>query len=196
MRLVLALALVLAAPAPRPPLQHAGNAQASAASGITARPRLTEVHHAPRLHYVLECRDKNGKLRWQETFDNLVTTGGKNDLLDKYFAGSTYTAAWKVGLKGTGTAVAADTLASHASWTEVTPYAGNRPALTWTAASAGSKSANAVTFTINATATVAGAFTTDQATGTTGILYSVGDFANARSVFSGDSLAVTISVSV
>src|SRR4051812_26948682 len=30
--------------------------------------------------------------QWREVFHNLVTTEGKNDILDKYFKGSSYTA--------------------------------------------------------------------------------------------------------
>jgi hypothetical protein len=130
-------------------------------------------------------------------FHKLVTTAGKNDLLDKYFAGSAYTAAWKLGLKGTGTAVIGNTLASHASWTEATPYSGNRPAISWSAAGGGSNAASAaVSYSINASATVAGAFVTDQASGTTGIPYSAGDFASSRTVASGDTLNVTSTMSV
>jgi len=148
-----------------------------------------------RFHYQIECRGKDGRVKWTEDFWNVVTTQGKNDLLDKYFAGSTYTAAWFLGLKGTGTAVAGDTAASHAGWAEVNPYAGNRPALTWNAAAAGSKAANQLSYTINASATVAGAFVQSVNTGTTGILYSAGDFAAPRSVVSGDTLNVTLTVS-
>jgi hypothetical protein len=157
---------------------------------------MEEEIRAPRFTYSFECLGADGVVKWRETFANLVVTVGKNDLLDKYFAGSAYTAAFKLGLKGAGAAVAGDTLASHVSWAEVSPYAGNRPALAWSAASAGSKSATAVAYAINASATVAGAFVTDQATGTAGILYSAGDFAVSRSVVNGDTLNVTLTVSV
>lgn len=171
------------------------DAQASASAGLQMRHGFAERTAAPHFTYTLECRGADGRVKWTETIHNLVTTGGKNDLLDKYFKGSSYTAAWKLGLKGTGTAVAGDTLASHASWSEVTPYAGSRPAITFGTSSAGSNTATAVSYTINASATVAGAFVTDQASGTTGILYSAGDFAASRSVVSGDTLNVTLTVS-
>jgi len=177
-------------------MKFKGNARAVVLASLSMRQGMAEPIRAPRFRYEFECLRPDGSIRWRDSFENLVTTGGKNDLLDKYFAGSSYTAAWKLGLKGTGSAAAGDTLASHAGWAEVTPYAGNRPALAWNAASAGSKSANAVSFSINATATVAGGFVTDQASGTTGILYSAGDFANSRSVVSGDTLNVTLTVSV
>ena len=74
--------------------------------------------------YMFECFDADGNLKWREEVHNLVCNGGLDDVLTKYFKGSAYTAAWYVGLKGTGTPAAADTLASHGSWSELTGYTG------------------------------------------------------------------------
>lgn len=156
--------------------------------------QLEERRPAPRFTYAIECFDRDGNLKWREEIENLVTTEGKNDIIDKYFKGSAYTAAWYLGLKGTGTAAVGDTLASHAGWSEATPYSGNRPAITFGTTSAGSNSATAVSFTINATATVAGAFVSSVNTGTAGKLYSAADFAVSRGVASGDTLSITPTV--
>lgn len=164
-------------------------------AGLAAGAGFAEGDAAPYLTYSIECVGPDGEVKWTEEFHNLVTTAGKNDIIDKYFKGSAYTAAWYLGLKGTGTAAAGDTLASHAGWAEVTPYSGNRPAITWGTTSAGSNTATAVSYAVTGTATVAGAFTSSANTGTSGILYSAGDFAAARSVLSGDTLNVTITVS-
>ena len=150
---------------------------------------------APYFIYDIECRDSEGNLKWTEQFRNLVTTEGKTDIVDKYFKGSTYTAAFYCGLKGTGSAAAGDTLASHAGWSEVTPYSGNRPAITFGTTSNGSNTATAVSFSCNGSATVAGAFIATVNTGTSGTLYSAGDFSGSRSVVSGDTLNVTLTVS-
>jgi hypothetical protein len=166
------------------------------AAGLVSNPGLAEMVGGVTFHYSIECVDKDGNVKWTEEFDNLVTTVGKTDIIDKYFKGSAYTAAWYLGLKGTGTAVVGDTLASHASWSEVTPYSGNRPAITFGTTSAGSNTATAVSYTINASATVAGAFIASANTGTSGTLYSAGDFGASRSVVSGDTLNVTVTVSV
>jgi hypothetical protein len=173
------------------------HAQASAhfGAGMVARPGQVEVVAGPHFIYDITDRAADGHVRWHERIHNLVTTVGKNDLLDKYFKGSAYTASWFLGLKGTGSAAAGDTAASHAGWSEVNPYSGNRPAITFGTSSAGSNTATAVSYTINATATVAGAFVQSVNTGTTGILYSAGDFAASRSVVSGDTLNVTLTVS-
>ena len=153
--------------------------------------------------YTAECYDAEGNLKWSDTIKNLVVTVGKNDLLDKYFAGSTYTAAWYMGLVNGGTTptyAAADTLASHAGWTELaagTAYTGNRITVGWAAASAGSKSSTTTAFPILATNTVAGALLASVNTGTAGILYSAGNFTGGnRSVASGDTLNITYTASV
>ncbi len=165
------------------------------AAGLTMNTAGCVDVGTPRFHYALECRDADGNLKWADEFDNLVTTAGKTDLVDKYFKGSAYTAAWYLGLKGAGTAAAGDTLASHAGWAEVTPYTGNRPAITFGTTSGGSNTATTVSYSITGSATVAGAFIASANTGTSGVLYSAGDFSASRAVANGDTLNVTVTVS-
>ena len=155
--------------------------------------------------YTAKCFDAEGRLKWAEKVDNLVTTVGKNDLLDKYLAGSAYTAAIVMGLKGTGVAVVGDTQASHASWLEVglanvPAYSGTRKTPAFSAAASGSKATSAaVAFTFTSGGTVAGVFINQGGTSaidnTTGILYSAGDFASARVVVATDVLNVTYTAS-
>jgi hypothetical protein len=151
--------------------------------------------------YTVECFDADGNLKWSDQIKNLVVTAGRNDLLDKYFSGSSYTASWYLGLIDSGgTYAAGDTMASHAGWTENTGYSNStRPAPTWNSAASASKSTTATAFNINATGTIGGAFLTTNNTkgGTTGILYSAGNFTGGnRSVASGDTLNVTYTASV
>lgn len=162
-------------------------------------PETIEAHG----HYKLECFDAQGNLKWSEDIENLVVTVGKNDLLDKYFAGSAYTAAWYLGLVDGGstpTYAAGDTMASHAGWTENATYSNaTRPAVAWNAASSGSKASTATAFNINGSATIAGAFLTTSSTksGTAGTLYSAGSFTGGnRTVANGDTLNVTYTASV
>ena len=150
-------------------------------------------------YYNVECFDKDGNLKWTESFANIVVDVGINDALDKYFKGSAYTAAWYVGLKNTGTPVAGDTMAVHGTWTENVTYTeATRPALTLgtVAAKSVDNSASKAVFSINGTTTIFGAFIVTNSTksGTTGILYGVGDFASSRAVVSGDTLNVTITL--
>lgn len=152
--------------------------------------------------YRVECVGADGQVRWVDYIYNLVTTAGKNDLLDKYLAGSAYTAAWYLGLISSSgyTAVAAgDTSAAHGGWTESTAYSnGTRPAPSWGAAAAGSKASTATAFNINAGDTIKGAFLISNSTkgGSTGVLYSAGLFTGGdRAVINGDTLNVTYTAS-
>lgn len=177
-------------------MKEASTPEVAMAAGLVAGAGFKEESGVPRFKYTVECVGADGKVRWTETFENLVTTAGKTDIVDKYFKGSGYTAAWYLGLAGAGTKAAGDTLASHGGWTEITAYTGNRQAITFGSTSSGSNTASAVSFSITGTATVAGAFIASAASGTSGTLYSVGDFAASRSVLSGDTLNVTMTVSV
>jgi len=156
----------------------------------------------PHGRYTFECYAPDGTLKWADTIDNLITTTGKNDLWDKYLAGSTYTAAWFLGLidnAGYSAIAAGDTAASHAGWAESTAYSNaNRPAQSWGAASAGAKASTATTFNVNATATIKGGFLISNSTkgGTTGVLFSAGLFTGGdRAVANGDTLNVTYTAS-
>ena len=142
------------------------------------------------------------EIAWTEEVPNIVTTGGKNDLLTQYFKGSSYTAAWYVGLIANGSFsayAAGDTMASHTGWAESTVYS-NSTRVAWSGgtASAGSidNSGAQAAFNINGSDTVRGAFlTTGSAkSGTTGILYGEADFSQARAVLSGDTLNVTVTL--
>ena len=153
--------------------------------------------------YNVECVGADGQVKWSDTIKNLVVTVGKNDLLDKYFAGSSYTAVWYMGLvdgTSTPTYAATDTLASHAGWTENTGYVGiNRISVGWNAASSGYKTSTSTTFSINVSGTIAGALlTVTQAKATTtGVLYSAGNFTGgSRTVISGDTLNIVYTASV
>lgn len=148
--------------------------------------------------YTVECIGADGNVKWSETIKNLVVTVGKNFMLDTTFSGTSYTAAWYLGLvngASSPTYNAADTMLSHAGWTEFTAYSETaRPAPTWGAAAAGAKATTATAFSINGSGTVAGAFmTTDNAkSGTSGTLFSAGNFSGgSRTVASGDTLNVT-----
>jgi len=139
------------------------------------------------------------QLLWADEFRNLVVNTGLDDLLDKRFKGSGYTAADYVGVTdGTPTFAAGDTMASHAGWAEVTAYSqGTRPALTLGTVSGQSvdNSASKAAFSINGTTTIGGAFVTTNSTkgGSTGILYGGGALTEGdRSLISGDSLSVQV----
>jgi hypothetical protein len=159
--------------------------------------------------YHMQCFDKDGNLKWEAECPNLVVNGGLQDMNNKYFLGSSYTAAWYVGLYGAGASnspSATDTMSSHAGWTEVTAYSNaTRPACSFgtpTTAnpSVATNSASPAVYNINASATVGGAFLVSSSTkgGTAGTLYSASDFTSPgdRVVASGDTLNVTYTLSL
>jgi hypothetical protein len=130
-------------------------------------------------YWKVTCLDKDGNVKWEEDKKNLITTTGLNHILDTQFHAGTQVTTWYIGLKGAGTPAAADTMASHSSWAELTNYSGNRKEWTEGAASSGSMTnSSSVDFSINGTATVAGAFLNTAATGTAGVLYGVVDFSS------------------
>lgn len=180
----------------------------SIASGLTAvsaallgRSALSEPSGIQG-RYMVECRDAQGNLRWREEARNLITTLGKNYILDNALAGSSYTAALYLGLidgASAPTITAADTMASHAGWTENQGYSNaSRPTLAWGAAASGTKTSSGVVFNINASGTLWGIFMTTVATkdGTTGTLVSEVSFSTARQWFANDTLTVTYAISL
>lgn len=189
-------------------MQEKLSAVAFAAALVSGVASMSEQCHAEGV-YTATCYDADGNVKWSDTFENTVTIAGKNDALDKYFAGSAYTAAFYLGLISSvsySTIVAADTMASHAGWTEAgatnaPAYSqGARPTTAWSSASAGAKALSAsLTFSITSTGTLKGAFLTTVSTkdGTTGVLYSAGLFTGGdKAVGSGDSVSVSYSASL
>ena len=144
--------------------------------------------------YDVVCRDRNGVEKWRESTRNLLVNAGLNLLLDSGFSGTEY-----LGLKGGGTPDAADTMASHSSWSEITDYSeSTRPTFSHAAAAsqAITNSASKAQFSINATTSVYGIFcvTNNTKGGTTGTLISATKFASAKSADNGDTLEVTYTV--
>lgn len=150
-----------------------------------------------RGHWKAECYGPDGKLKWAEDFENIVVNEGLNHLLDSALAGQTQITSWYVGLKGSGTPAAADTMASHASWSEDQNYSeATRQAWTPNGAASGQSVSNSsakATFSINGNTTIHGAFLTSNSTkgGTSGKLYAAGNFASSKTLGAGDQLLVT-----
>jgi len=172
---------------------------------LVTRPDLGETVGAGGI-YTVECVGPDGQVKWADSFHNLVMNGGLANMNGAYLAGSAQSTTWYLGLvtgPGSGTTFAAgDTLASHAGWTESTSYTGNRKSVTFGSATTANpsvitNSASPSSFAMNATATIAGAFLCNVATGTSGVLFSAGDFTGGdKSVASGDTLNVTYTFSL
>lgn len=156
-------------------------------------------------HFTIQCHDKDGNLKWEDGNHNLVVNQGLQYLAGAALTATTQITNWYIGLYGAGasnTPAAGDTLASHAGWTEVTAYSGTRKLVSWTAATLANPSvaasSAAVSFTMNATTTVGGAFLCSATSGTTGTLFSAADFQSPgdRSVVANDVITVSYSLSV
>ncbi len=152
--------------------------------------------------FEVECIGPDGELKWSITDYNLVVNTGLDDILSKYWKGSAYTAAHHVGLMdATPTVAAADTMASHAGWTEIQDYTeGTREALTLgtVASQSVDNSASKASYSVNATVSIGGSFITTDNTkgGTAGTLIGAVAFAGGnKAADSGDTLNVTVTLS-
>ena len=163
--------------------------------------------------FTVQCFDKDGKLKWEDVAENVVTTVGKNLALDTYLAGSSYTVVGPfMGLISStsfSAVAAADTMSSHAGWLEAgnanaPTYTAPRKTAAWSAAASGSKSLSTpLSFAITGTGTVKGCFlvygsgAVSTIDNTAGTLYSAGLFSGGDKVVgSGDSLAVSYTASL
>ena len=166
-------------------------------------------------HYYVECRDKDGNLKWEEKFPNLVVAAGKQLMLDTLLKGSAYTVVGPyLGLtNATLTPAATDTMTTLVGGgKEFTAYTVGGSAVRGTAVfgsatSTGStpsnvttSAASAITYTITGAGgtvygcflvTGSGASSTQSNTG--GTLYSEGNFATAKVTTAGDTVSVTYS---
>lgn len=177
-------------------------------SGLTAGTKSGETASA-KGKFTIECYDKDGVLKWSAEESNLVVNAGLQYMAGTALTSTAQITAWYIGLYGaaaSNTPAATDTAASHAGWTEVTAYSNaTRPAATFVAAtnanpSVVTNSASPAAFSINATATVGGAFLISNSTkgGTTGTLFSAADFQSPgdRVVANGDTLNVSYTFSL
>jgi hypothetical protein len=187
------------------------NAIATMSTNAVA-PEITNIEG--RYHVV--CRDKDGNIKWEEGFPNLVVAAGKQLLMDTLLRGSGYTVVGPfLGLtKATWTYAATDTMTTVVTTNsgEFTNYTVSGSAVRGTAifaasTSSGSTPANvttsaagALTYTITgAGGTIYGCFlvtgtgAVSTQSSTAGTLYSVGSFSSSKVVVAGDTVAVTYS---
>jgi len=163
--------------------------------------------------FTAQCFDKDGNLKWEDTFPNVVTTVGKNLALDTYLAGSGYTVTGPfMGLISSvswSAVDAGDTMGSHAGWTEAgnanaPTYTAPRKTAAWSAAAAGSKALSAaLSFAITGSGTVKGCFlvygsgAVSTIDNTSGTLYSAGLFTGGdKVVVNTDTLNVSYTASL
>ena len=192
------------------------NAQDSLGAAVLRGAPLTEQADA---HGVFDaiCFDKDGNVKWEERFNNVVCTEGKAIALDAFLAGSGYNVVGPfMGLISSvgWTAVAAgDTMAQLAGtngWREAGSasnfplYTTPRKTCVWSAASGASKALSAaLSFPVITTGgTVKGAFivfgtgAVSTIGDTNGKLWSAGTFSGDKVVSVGDTIQVSYTTSL
>ena len=165
--------------------------------------------------YHVVCRDKDGNVKWEEEFPNLVVAVGKQLMLDTLLRTSgTYTTVGPfLGLLNASiTPAATDTMSTIVPSKEFIAYTVGGSAVRGTAAFAASSStgatpsnvtsstATAVTYTITGSGgTVYGCFlvtgtgAVNTQSNASGTLYSEGNFSTAKTTTAGDTVSVTYS---
>jgi hypothetical protein len=188
------------------------NLTAGTAAGLSAVKGTGEVALISG-RYRATCRAfEGGPVLWEETFDNVVTTAGKNYMLDNFITGSSFTQVGPyMGLVSSvswSATAATDTMSSHSGWTEAgssnAPTFSARGTPSWSSSSGGAKStSSAVSFTMTGSGTLEGAFivlgsgASSTIGNTSGTLFSAGAFSGgAQPVNSGNVVTVTYSISV
>lgn len=155
--------------------------------------------------YHVVVHGPDGEKLHEEQFHNLVTTQGKNAMLDTFLGRGTAYAGIYMSLITSATApVAGDTYASHGFSEATSAQMGStRPAVTYNAASGGSKASTSTSFSIagGSNVTVYGILQVMGPTGTSttadtatlnAILYSAGTFSGGSiTVPSGSTLTAT-----
>ena len=166
-------------------------------------------------HYHVVCHDKDGNLKWEDKFPNLVVAVGKQLLLDTLLKGSSYSVVGPyLGLTNASlTPAATDTMTTLVGGGyEFTNYTVGASAVRGTAVfasatSSGSTPSNvttstaaSITYTITgAGGTVYGCFlvtgpsASSTQSSTAGTLYSEGNFSTAKVTTAGDTVSVTYS---
>lgn len=167
-------------------------------------------------YYHVVCHDKDGNLKWEEEFPNLVVQGGKELMFDTFLKGSSYSVTGPfLGLTNQSlTPSATDTMTTLVTTlsAEFTNYTvGGSPvrgtAVFGVASSAGSTPTNVTTSTAasitylitGAGGTIYGCFlvlgsgAVNTQSSTAGTLYSEGNFTAAKVTTAGDTVTVTYS---
>jgi hypothetical protein len=156
----------------------------------------------PRGSFLIEHRNRAGKLIGVYRVPNGIVNEGMEMILDTMFYAGSQSSTWYIGLVDNSGFTGfddTDTMSSHTGWSESTVYSqATRPQ--WTvgaAASRQSTNASTVDFSINGSATLKGIFITDNnvKSGTSGNLWSTAAFSSTVGVSSGDTLKLTYTVS-
>jgi hypothetical protein len=175
-------------------------------ASLTRRGPTVEEQNIKGMFYV-ECIGEDGEVKWTEEFENVVTTQGKNSILDRYLGLQAAPANQAVGLHTTvGNAASVYATPSPQVECAAGTYSA-RLAPSFSGASAGAKTTSAaVSFPIIGTDTIAGCFVAQGPVGVltrgdtaaaAAVLVSSGAFGGgSRAVINGDTLNVTYTLTL
>lgn len=147
-------------------------------------------------HFLYECFDKEGKLKWAEKSKNTVTNQGMQYILDALFGVVSLVTDWYVGIYTatvgsfidlTGADIGGSNLTEFTSYTgSRKQYIGARTGVIWTNTAAKAE------FSIANNATIKGSFLASDDAGTATYLLAIDAFSTGdRAVAPGDTLRVT-----
>lgn len=146
--------------------------------------------------FTVECKGKEGKIKWTENFENIFVSEGIDYVLGVLAKNETRSDPLYIGLY-TNSGGPQDSWTLSVGMTEFTDYTGDRKEFVDGAISGTytiSNSTNQATFSVTGSGTVYGAFMCTVDTGTTGTMLCAGDFASPKSLASSDTLKVTYTV--
>jgi hypothetical protein len=171
---------------------------------LSSYPGLVDTMRPAGKFHVQQVR--GGKVINEFDVSNGITDAGMNALLEAMFHSGSQITTWYIGLvdnAGFSAFAGADTMASHAGWSESSAYSnGTRPQ--WTCGAAASRQiTNAVTvdFNMNTNGTtikglfICGGTGASTKGGSTGTLWSAAAFGSTVALNSGDVLKVTYTLS-
>ena len=149
-------------------------------------------------HFEVVCRGTDGKIKWEDTIENLVVNVGLQHILDTVFSGGAAIDPWYIGLTATAPSPAAgDTMASHVGWAEFTAY-DEVTRQAWVEVRSGQSMTNAASkaaFTVDTDSSViGGAFLVESSTisESASVLMAVGAFSGGDKIADDDdTLEVT-----
>lgn len=160
-------------------------------------------------HFIVECFDKDGNFKWEDTAENAVTGVGLDHILNIVLGAGTQITTWYIGLvdnAGFTAFASGDTSASHSGWSEAagSDYSqSTRPSWSPSTSSGGAGSvsnSSTVNFSMtnSSSLTIKGLFLISDNTkaGTSGVLFSTAAFTSGtQATNSGDTLKITYTVS-
>lgn len=178
-------------------------ASMSAEVGVEDKPATLGV-------FQLECHDDKGEPLWVDEFNNLLTTVGANMILTAGVAGSTPAFMGLISSVTFSAVNVADTMASHAGWTEaqntgtnVPAFGTVRPTITWsTPAASAINTTSTQSFVFTNSGTVQGGFVVTGSgasatvANTSGVLMSAGTLAAAQPVISGNTVTMSYTLTI